>query len=75
MIANRADIKLYGCPVGTLCAELTKVNDASREDAGKQFTLFRTWLRKQFTELGRKADADDLAMQLLALSQGTANRT
>jgi len=72
MIANRADIKLYGCPVGTLCAELTKLNHASREEASKLFTLFRSWLREQFAALGRKADADELAMQLLALSQGIA---
>ena len=26
------------------------------------FTVFRTWLRRQFTLLGRKADADALAM-------------
>ena len=36
------------------------------------FTLFRTWLRRQFTLLGRKADADELAMHLLARSQGVA---
>jgi TetR/AcrR family transcriptional regulator, transcriptional repressor for nem operon len=72
MIANRADIKLYGCPVGTLCAELTKLKHASREEASKLFALFRTWLREQFAALGRKADADELAMQLLALSQGIA---
>jgi hypothetical protein len=36
------------------------------------FTLFRTWLRRQFTLLGRKADADALAMHLLARSQGVA---
>ena len=36
------------------------------------FTLFRTWLRRQFTLLGREADADELAMHLLARSQGVA---
>jgi hypothetical protein len=34
--------------------------------------LFRTWLRTQFEQLGRKADADKLAMHLLARSQGVA---
>ncbi|MCK5276811.1 MAG: TetR/AcrR family transcriptional regulator [Alphaproteobacteria bacterium] len=72
LIANRADIKRYGCPVGTLCTELAKLNHASQAEASMLFTLFRTWLRRQFTLLGRKADADELAMHLLARSQGVA---
>jgi TetR/AcrR family transcriptional regulator, transcriptional repressor for nem operon len=72
LIANRADIKRYGCPVGTLCSELAKLNHGSQGEANKLFTLFRTWLRRQFTLLGREADADELAMHLLARSQGVA---
>ncbi|MBI3704669.1 MAG: TetR/AcrR family transcriptional regulator [Rhizobiales bacterium] len=72
MITNRADIKRYGCPVGTLCGELAKLNHASQAEANKLFTLFRTWLRRQFTLLGHEADADALAMHLLARSQGVA---
>ena len=72
LIANRTDIKRYGCPVGTLCGELAKLDHAAQAEANKLFTLFRTWLRRQFTLLGRKSDADELAMHLLALSQGVA---
>lgn len=72
LIANRADIKRYGCPVGTLATELAKLNHASHGEANKLFTLFRTWLRRQFTLLGREADADELAMHILARSQGVA---
>ncbi len=72
LIANRADIKRYGCPVGTLSTELAKLNHASQAEANTLFTLFRTWLCRQFTLLGRKADADALAMHLLARSQGVA---
>ena len=72
LIANRADIKRYGCPVGTLSGELAKLGHAAQADAKGLFTLFRTWLRRQFTLLGRKADADRLAMHLLARSQGVA---
>lgn len=72
LIGNRAKIQRYGCPVGTLCTELAKLNHASRAEANKLFSLFRTWLRRQFTLLGRKADADELAMHLLARSQGVA---
>jgi hypothetical protein len=63
---------LHGCPVGTLCAELAKLDHASQAEANKLFTLFRTWLGRQFMLLGRDADADALAMHLLARSQGVA---
>jgi AcrR family transcriptional regulator len=72
LIANQAKIMLYGCPVGTLSTELAKLNHASNAQANKLFTVFREWLGKQFALLGRKADADALAMHLLARSQGVA---
>ncbi len=72
LVANRADIKRYGCPVGTLCAELAKLNHSAQGEAKALFTLFRTWLSRQFAALGRKADADSLALHLLARSQGVA---
>ncbi len=72
LIGNRAKIKRYGCPVGTLCSELAKLNHGSQAEANKLFTLFRTWLCRQFILLGRKTDADELAMHLLARSQGVA---
>ncbi|MBL4689851.1 MAG: TetR/AcrR family transcriptional regulator [Rhodospirillales bacterium] len=72
LIVNRAKIKRYGCPVGTLSMELAKLNHASQAEANLLFTMFRTWLRRQFTLLGREADADALAMHLLARSQGVA---
>jgi TetR/AcrR family transcriptional repressor of nem operon len=71
LIANRADIKRYGCPVGTLCGELAKLNHAAQGEANKLFTLFRTWLSRQFMLLGCE-DADMLAMHVLARSQGVA---
>lgn len=72
LIANRPKIMLHGCPVGTLCAELAKLDHAAQADANKLFTLFRDWLRRQFALLGRGADADALAMHVLARSQGVA---
>ncbi len=72
LIANRADIKRYGCPVGTLSTELAKLGHAAQDEANQLFTLFRLWLRRQFAALGRKADADALALHLLARSQGVA---
>ncbi|QDO99007.1 TetR/AcrR family transcriptional regulator [Ferrovibrio terrae] len=72
LIVNRTDIKRYGCPVGTLCTELAKLGHVAKDDAKALFTLFRVWLRRQFELLGRKADADVLAMHLLMRSQGVA---
>ncbi|MEW6561616.1 MAG: TetR/AcrR family transcriptional regulator [Pseudomonadota bacterium] len=72
LIANKATIKQYGCPVGTLCTELAKLNHSAQPEANSLFTLFRTWLRRQFTLLGRESVADELAMHLLARSQGVA---
>lgn len=72
LIANRAQIKRYGCPVGSLCSELAKLNHDSHAEANKLFTLFRGWLRKHFEMLGCEANADTLAMHLLSRSQGVA---
>jgi AcrR family transcriptional regulator len=72
LIRNRKDIQRFGCPVGTLCAELEKLEHPSRSEAGMIFGQFRHWLREQFAMLGREADADTLAMHLLARSQGIA---
>ena len=69
---NRAKIILHGCPVGTLCTELAKLDHSTLTHANKLFGLFRDWLSRQFSLLGCKAEADALAMHLLAWSQGIA---
>jgi len=72
LIMNRAKIMAYGCPVGTLCNELAKLDHVSKDDAAELFTLFREWLARQFRALGRKDDADALALHILMRSQGVA---
>lgn len=72
LIANQQKIERFGCPVGTLCTELAKLDHGSQAGANRLFTLFRVWLRRQFTQLGCKKDADALAMHVLAWSQGVA---
>jgi len=69
---NHEKIQKYGCPIGTLTSELAKLNHAARDDANGLFTLFRAWLRRQFEAMGHAGEADQLAMQLLARSQGVA---
>lgn len=72
LITNRAKILLHGCPVGTLCTELAKLEHRALPHANQVFGLFRNWLSRQFSLLGRKAEADALAMHVLAWSQGVA---
>lgn len=72
LIMNSTSIRRHGCPVGTLCSELAKLGHPARGNANELFTLFRSWLRRQFEQLGRPGDADELAMHLLASSQGVA---
>jgi AcrR family transcriptional regulator len=71
LIANRTDIKRYGCPVGTLCTELVKIAHPSQARAHSIFELFRAWLRRQFELLGDR-DADAHSLHVLARSQGVA---
>ena len=72
LIVNGEKIKNFGCPIGTLSTELAKLNHASFEDANGLFTLFRSWLTLQFEQLGWGEKSDQLAMHLLARSQGVA---
>lgn len=72
LLTNWDKIKEHGCPVGSLCTELSKLQHGSQEEAHALFSLFRSWLKKQFKLLGRKKDADELAMHVLAWSQGVA---
>jgi TetR/AcrR family transcriptional repressor of nem operon len=73
LVMNQAKIMLHGCPVGTLCGELAKLDHVAHDEASSVFALFRDWLARQFALLGREADADALAMHLLARSQGVAS--
>ncbi|WP_441242309.1 TetR/AcrR family transcriptional regulator [Tardiphaga sp. 768_D3_N2_1] len=72
LIVNRTKIMAHGCPVGTLCNELAKLDHAAKDDAARLFTVFRDWLARQFAALGREADAEALALHILMRSQGVA---
>jgi TetR/AcrR family transcriptional regulator, transcriptional repressor for nem operon len=70
-LAGQVDlIARYGCPHGSLCAELDKRDDGP----GMGAELMRApieWIRRQFAAMGRP-DASDLAVHLLARYQGAA---
>lgn len=72
MTYQKKDIKQYGCPMGSLCTELSKIKHAMRDDAAQMMGLFREWLVTQFSQLGQEAEAENLAMHLLTVSQGVA---
>ncbi|MCG8493719.1 MAG: TetR/AcrR family transcriptional regulator [Sneathiellales bacterium] len=72
LIANQAKIRLYGCPVGTLTAELSKLDHLAQEDAARIFTLFRNWLKRQFQQMGFTDRADEHALHIVGRSQGVA---
>lgn len=72
LVQNQAKIMQYGCPVGTLCMELAKLDHPLQGEANKVMDLFRSWLRRQFEALGSGKKGEDLAMHVLAFSQGVA---
>jgi TetR/AcrR family transcriptional repressor of nem operon len=72
VLRNQADIERYGCPVGTLTAEMAKLGHPARAEAATLFALFRDWLRGQFEAMGAGSDADALALHVLIWSQGVA---
>ncbi len=72
LVANRAAIMAHGCPVGTLCEELAKLDHVALGRARVLFDLFHGWLAGQFVRLGRAEEAEALAMHLLVRSQGVA---
>jgi len=72
LIDNREPIMRYGCPVGTLCAELEKLKHASKAEAAGLFRLFNDWLARQFRALGCGEASHRLAMHLLGRGQGVA---
>jgi TetR/AcrR family transcriptional repressor of nem operon len=66
---SRDDVIESGCPIGSLSSELAKDAPALQVKSRQAFILLRDWIRQQFEAMG-KADADDLAMDLLANMQG-----
>lgn len=72
LVRNQSKLMRHGCPVGTLCTELAKLGHPAQAAASDLFTLLRGWLQRQFEQLGRTRDADELALHVLARSQGVA---
>ena len=75
LVRNWADMReavaRHGCPMGTLCAELDKVETGLDREAAAVIALIIDWAEAQFRLLGRR-DARDLAVALFAGIQGAA---
>jgi TetR/AcrR family transcriptional regulator, transcriptional repressor for nem operon len=73
MVADEREvIASHGCPYGTLCAELVNRDaEASRSLAAGLMRSLLGWTEQQFREMGRP-DARDLAVELVAMYQGSA---
>jgi len=69
---NQENILSHGCPVGSLCTELAKINHSMLGDASKMFTVFRDWLITQLKLIGVRKNTKQIAMHLLARGQGIA---
>jgi AcrR family transcriptional regulator len=67
----RETVARHGCPMGTLCAELDKIEGGRDRDAAAVLALIIDWAEAQFRQLGRR-DARDLAVALFAGIQGAA---
>src|ERR671922_1680181 len=75
LVRNWSDMRdavvRHGCPMGTLCAELDKIESGLDRDAAKVMARIIDWSEDQFRQLGCR-DARDLAVALFAGIQGAA---
>jgi hypothetical protein len=70
-VEMRELVARYGCPFGTLAAELDRRSDGLDREAAKPIGLILDWAEDQFRQLGRR-DARELAINLFSGVQGGA---
>ncbi|MFC9895856.1 TetR/AcrR family transcriptional regulator [Nocardia sp. NPDC127579] len=73
-VAERELAARFGCPFGSLTAELHKRDDPLEGRASEVMQRLVDWSRTQFEELGR-ADAQRLAIALISSYQGISMLT
>ena len=72
MLRNSSDeVVRYGCPIGSLSAELGKTQLPLQSEAAQMLQLFREWLTRQLLLLGLP-DAKTKAMHLITIAQGAS---
>lgn len=69
-------VRAYGCPLGSVCAELDKQAPELGAAAGEVFARLLAWAASQFRQLGAPPDdAQRHAVHLVATMQGAAALT
>ncbi len=71
-LQKEKEVLKYGCPIGSLSAELVK--DQNTEVAARRLTavfdLLKNWIKQQLQHLRQAERAEEIAMDLLARMQG-----
>lgn len=71
-LQNETEILKYGCPIGSLSAELVKDQNAEISQARLTavFDLLKQWIEQQLSSLGLFKRSNEIALNLLAKMQG-----
>ncbi len=71
-VQKQAEVLHYGCPIGSLSAELVKDQDTEIAPARLTavFDLLKEWIQQQLSQLGKAEASEQIAMDLLARMQG-----
>jgi AcrR family transcriptional regulator len=71
-VEHRDALARAGCPIGSLCAELSKDDGGLGQGAAVRLKRLLTWFEAQFAAIGRQGDRCTLALHLLAALQGVS---
>ena len=69
-LTDAGDVIKYGCPIGSLTAELAKLRSPEKVQMQKLFELYINWAEKQFQDLGLGDKANELARTFIIRLQG-----
>jgi len=68
--SNSSNLIRYGCPIGTLNAELGKASCDFQSSARVLFDIFVDWLTQQFKKINKPKQAQARALHLLGRTEG-----
>jgi|SRR5215467_3728732 len=71
-VKNREELARHGCPVGTLCSELRKLESVAADKSKVLFAMALEWMETQFRGIGKGAESRGLAVHLLSATQGVS---
>ena len=70
LLNEETNVLRFGCPMGTLNAELGKTQAELQARAAEMFDVFLNWMKAQFLALGHGNKARAHALHLQAAAQG-----